>query len=373
MGGTVTTPANTAYCSSSLYMTVPAGGTTIDVTLRIGLPQNEIGSFVSPPIKTGSGTRASDNPNLTNQALAVAQKAKSAFFMSNGVTYSNSNRWLQYPTTNGTALQIFMTSQTGMQVNNSIVAASAINQNWSNLSKISASYDSNVICAKAKDGAKVVTRDGERARIICYDKVDDTDLEYPIVALIMAGTEKGECMMDYTLKGKWNGCQEESCKDLMIEETEFEDGDIIAFGNLGFPPIMAIFKGYWKKDINDPGLIYHVCLHMGTVDYYNGVLCNSDNLRLATEEEKQYQNALKLANMIEDNDSKNAMKSALMTAKSEQDKAQIKIKYIDSQRQALERDQEQALERVQKGSEEELIILEEYRQKRIDLDNEEVS
>ena len=140
--------------------------------------------------------------------------------------------------------------------------------------------------AKAKDGAKVVTRDGERARIICYDKVDDTDLEYPIVALIMAGTEKGECMMDYTLKGKWNGCQEESCKDLMIEETEFEDGDIIAFGNLGFPPIMAIFKGYWKNDINDPGLIYHVCLHMGTVDYYNGVLCNSDNLRLATEEEK---------------------------------------------------------------------------------------
>ena len=140
--------------------------------------------------------------------------------------------------------------------------------------------------AKAKDGAKVVTRDGERARIICYDKVDDTDLEYPIVALIMAGTEKGECMMDYTLKGKWNGCQEESCKDLMIEETEFEDGDIIAFGNLGFPPIMAIFKGYWKYDINDPGLIYHVCLHMGTVDYYNGVLCNSDNLRLATEEEK---------------------------------------------------------------------------------------
>ena len=149
--------------------------------------------------------------------------------------------------------------------------------------------------AKAKDGAKVVTRDGERARIICYDKVDDTDLEYPIVALIMAGTEKGECMMDYTLKGKWNGCQEESCKDLMIEETEFEDGDIIAFGNLGFPPIMAIFKGYWKYDINDPGLIYHVCLHMGTVDYYNGVLCNSDNLRLATVEEK-----LKLFNALEE-------------------------------------------------------------------------
>lgn len=97
-----------------------------------------------------------------------------------------------------------------------------------------------------------------------------------------------------------------------------------------------------------------------------------DSIKIANDaREKQYQNALKLANMIEDNDSKNAMKSTLMTAKSEQDKAQIKIKYIDSQRQALERDQEQALERIQKGSEEELIILEEYRQKRIDLDNEE--
>jgi hypothetical protein len=73
----------------------------------------------------------------------------------------------------------------------------------------------------------------------------------------------------------------------MIEEPIYEDGDIIAFGNLGFPPIMAIFKGYWRNDINHPGLIYHVCLRMGTVDYYNGVLCNSDNLRLATEEEKQ--------------------------------------------------------------------------------------
>ena len=139
---------------------------------------------------------------------------------------------------------------------------------------------------KAQTGAKVVTRDGERARIICYDKVDDTDLEYPIVALIMAGTIKGECMMDYTLKGKWNGCQEESCKDLMIEEPEYEDGDFIAFGNSELPPAIAIFKGYWSNDADNPGLINHACLHMGVVNYDNGFPCTSNNLRLATEYEK---------------------------------------------------------------------------------------
>ena len=139
---------------------------------------------------------------------------------------------------------------------------------------------------KAQTGAKVVTRDGERARIVCYTRIDNTDVKHPIVALVMGKITKCECAQYYTIKGEWNGYKK-SCNDLMIEESEFEDGDIIAFGNLGFPPIMAIFKGYWKNDINDPGLIYHVCLHMGTVDYYNGVLCNSDNLRLATEEEKQ--------------------------------------------------------------------------------------
>ena len=139
---------------------------------------------------------------------------------------------------------------------------------------------------KARNGAKVVTRIGERARIVCYTRIDNTDVKHPIVALVMGKITKCECAQNYTIKGEWNGSRK-SCNDLMIDESEFEDGDIIAFGNLGFPPIMAIFKGYWKNDIKDPGLIYHVCLNMGTVDYYNGVLCNSDNLRLATEEEKQ--------------------------------------------------------------------------------------
>ena len=141
--------------------------------------------------------------------------------------------------------------------------------------------------AKAKDGAKVVTRDGERARIICYDKVDDTDLEYPIVALIMAGTIKGECMMDYTLKGKWNGCQEESCKDLMIEETEFEDGDIIAFGSLKDVPFLGIFKSYSVGELRgEYGIIPHVHLFNKNL-FYDDSLCTIENLRLATEEEKQ--------------------------------------------------------------------------------------
>ena len=135
---------------------------------------------------------------------------------------------------------------------------------------------------KARNGAKVVAEYVDKyftrpCRIVCYDAKG----EFPIVALITDKCDSEERGYAFRLNGENNRYT------LKIEEEVFENGDIIAFGNLGFPPIMAIFKGYWKNDINDPGLIYHVCLHMGTVDYYNGVLCNSDNLRLATEEEKQ--------------------------------------------------------------------------------------
>lgn len=50
---------------------------------------------------------------------------------------------------------------------------------------------------KAKQGAKVVTRDGRPARIICWDKLGDM---YPLVALVKDkdGTEDTET---YTLDG----------------------------------------------------------------------------------------------------------------------------------------------------------------------------
>ncbi len=91
-----------------------------------------------------------------------------------------------------------------------------------------------------------------------------------------------------------------------------------------------------------------------------------------TEEarEKQYKDAVKLANMLEDNDAKNSMKSALLTAKTEQDKVQARLKYIEEQKKAVDRDEKEALRNVQEGSIEQLTIWEEYNQKRVELDQQ---
>ena len=141
--------------------------------------------------------------------------------------------------------------------------------------------------AKAQAGAKVVTRAQEPVRILCYDRVDNRDTKYPIVALVTMMSETFENPHDYTLKGEWNALKGKTCYDLMIEEPEYEDGDFIVFGNNPeFPPDIAIFKGYWSNDTDNPGLINHACLHMDAVNYDNGFPCTSNNLRLATEYEK---------------------------------------------------------------------------------------
>ena len=51
---------------------------------------------------------------------------------------------------------------------------------------------------KAKAGAKVVTRDGRPARIICWDKLDDM---YPLVALVKDKDGTEEDTETYTLDG----------------------------------------------------------------------------------------------------------------------------------------------------------------------------
>lgn len=138
---------------------------------------------------------------------------------------------------------------------------------------------------KARNGAKVVTRIGERARIVCYTRIDNTDVKHPIVALVMGKITKCECAQYYTIKGEWNGYRK-SCNDLMIEESEFEDGDIIAFGCEEDNPIIGIFKAlsaYGRYTHCD----YFDLLHNGTMKFSPAEEFINDNLRLATEEEKQ--------------------------------------------------------------------------------------
>ena len=138
---------------------------------------------------------------------------------------------------------------------------------------------------KARNGAKVVTRIGERARIVCYTRIDNTDVKHPIVALVMGKITKCECAQYYTIKGEWNGYRK-SCNDLMIDESEFEDGDIIAFGCEEDNPIIGIFKAlsaYGRYTHCD----YFDLLHNGTMKFSPAEEFINDNLRLATEEEKQ--------------------------------------------------------------------------------------
>ncbi len=83
--------------------------------------------------------------------------------------------------------------------------------------------------------------------------------------------------------------------------------------------------------------------------------------------DKQYEQALTLANMIQDNDAKNAMRAQLLTAKTEQDKLNVRLEYIKKQKADLIVAQKDELKRVQENSLEELIIIEKFNQKRIEL------
>lgn len=68
---------------------------------------------------------------------------------------------------------------------------------------------------KAKQGAKIVTRDNENARIICYDRESE---DYPIVALVMdTGAAESE-IITYTNDGKYYDDGDTSSYDLFILE-----------------------------------------------------------------------------------------------------------------------------------------------------------
>lgn len=73
---------------------------------------------------------------------------------------------------------------------------------------------------KAKAGAKVVTRDGRNVRIICWDRVDETD---HIVALLEChiDVKTEEKVYTYTNRGEyWRG--EENVLDLFMAPTTVE-------------------------------------------------------------------------------------------------------------------------------------------------------
>ena len=70
---------------------------------------------------------------------------------------------------------------------------------------------------KAKEGKKVVTRDGREVRIVCYDKMDDT---YPIVALVDAKPYETEMVLTYTEEGRVEAGEVSEYDLFILDESE---------------------------------------------------------------------------------------------------------------------------------------------------------
>lgn len=68
---------------------------------------------------------------------------------------------------------------------------------------------------KAKQGAKIVTRNRYNVRILCFDRNSDN---YPIVALVQNTDSGEEEIIGYTKHGYYFGSVDETGDDLFIEE-----------------------------------------------------------------------------------------------------------------------------------------------------------
>lgn len=70
---------------------------------------------------------------------------------------------------------------------------------------------------EAKSGAKLVTRSGKSARIVCYDRIDDRR-KSPILALVLGPNKQYEMPVSYFI----NGTQADfaSDLDLFIKEND---------------------------------------------------------------------------------------------------------------------------------------------------------
>lgn len=66
---------------------------------------------------------------------------------------------------------------------------------------------------KAKAGAPLCTREGFRARIICFDADND---RFPIVALIKDSNSSNEYPVSLTKKGRFSDGEADSKKDLLM-------------------------------------------------------------------------------------------------------------------------------------------------------------
>lgn len=122
---------------------------------------------------------------------------------------------------------------------------------------------------------KVVTRNGKSVRIVCTDM--KSLFNKPIIAIISVSNEE-ELFASFSPNGSRFNSECTSEDDLFLEEVTFEDGDIIKFGYTGI--------GILKEICGESNHSDYITLTEGNLDYMPGGWTN-DNIRLATDEEKQ--------------------------------------------------------------------------------------
>lgn len=108
---------------------------------------------------------------------------------------------------------------------------------------------------KAKAGAPLCTREGFRARIVCFDANND---RFPIVALIIDSDSSNEYPVSLTKKGRFSDGEADSKKDLFMVG-EKKEGWINIYKGLEERCIGVVYNT--KEDairmkINEGGVTY---------------------------------------------------------------------------------------------------------------------
>lgn len=108
---------------------------------------------------------------------------------------------------------------------------------------------------KAKAGAPVCTREGFKARIVCFD-VDNN--RFPIVALLKDSNSSNEYPVSLTEKGRFSCGETDSGKDLFMVE-EKKEGWVNIYEALEEKCIGAVYnskEAARRMKVNDQGVTY---------------------------------------------------------------------------------------------------------------------
>lgn len=126
---------------------------------------------------------------------------------------------------------------------------------------------------------KIVTRDGRNARIICWDRNNET---YPIVVLVPDEEDRIEDSLFFTENGTYYE-EGETNDDLFIQLPEyftFKDGDVLS-DECGYILVLNTNRVYRTS--------FYACISISGVVLFDGAMAGDkiERFTLATESEKQ--------------------------------------------------------------------------------------